>query len=119
MPVDPAVFRDAMGHFPSGVCVVTTIDPQSKPWGFTANAFSSLSLEPPLILVCLDRSGQELRLPLIPEAVVHLECSMHQTIPVGDHTILVGNVVGAVVNPGEPLVFHARRYGIMQPHPVV
>jgi flavin reductase (DIM6/NTAB) family NADH-FMN oxidoreductase RutF len=44
---------------------------------------------------------------------------MHQTIPVGDHTILVGNVVGAVVNPGEPLVFHARRYGIMQPHPVV
>jgi flavin reductase ActVB len=161
MPLDPTVFRNALGHFPSGVCVVTTIDAQGKSWGFTASAFSSLSLEPPLILVCLDRkadshdafynaggfavsilashqarlstqfatkgsekfdgvtleSSTELALPLIPEAVVHLECRMHQTIPVGDHTILVGHVVGAVVNEGEPLVFHARRYGVMQAHP--
>src|SRR5438552_19046220 len=57
MPLDPAVFRNALGHFPSGVCVVTTIDAQARSWGFTASAFSSLSLEPPLILVCLDRKA--------------------------------------------------------------
>jgi flavin reductase ActVB len=55
--VDPADFRAAMSQFASGVTVVTTHDATGKPWGFTASAFSSLSLNPPLILVCLDRGA--------------------------------------------------------------
>ncbi len=50
-------FRDAMSRFASGVTIVTTTDAAGVSWGFTASAFSSLSLEPPLILVCLDRKA--------------------------------------------------------------
>jgi len=46
-------FKHAMGCFPSGVTIVTTIDSNNQRYGFTASAFSSLSLSPPLILVCL------------------------------------------------------------------
>ena len=51
------VFKKAMSRFPSGVVIVTTIDPNGKKHGFTASAFSSLSLDPPLILVCLANSA--------------------------------------------------------------
>lgn len=162
MSLDQATFRSALGHFPSGVCITTTVDGSGRPWGFTASAFSSLSLEPPLILVCLDQKadsheaffnagsfavsilathqralairfatkgaqkfdgvttnvGTETGLPLIPESAVHLECRMHQTIPIGDHTILVGEVIGVDVDESvRPLVYHARQYGDMHPHP--
>ena len=46
-------FKQAMACFPSGVTIVTTIDETGQRSGFTASAFSSLSLKPPLILVCL------------------------------------------------------------------
>ena len=57
MTVDLRTFRKAMARFPSGVTIVTTIDETRKWWGFTASAFTSLSLEPPQLLVCLDRSA--------------------------------------------------------------
>jgi flavin reductase (DIM6/NTAB) family NADH-FMN oxidoreductase RutF len=50
-------FRHAVGHFATGVTVVTSIGPDGEPVGTTANAVSSLSLDPPLILVCFDRSS--------------------------------------------------------------
>src|ERR1700728_3503747 len=53
-------FRHAVGHFATGVTVVTSIDADGEPVGTTANAVSSLSLDPPLILVCFDRSSQTL-----------------------------------------------------------
>ncbi len=46
-------FKQAMAQFPSGVTIVTTIDDSGNKSGFTASAFSSLSLTPPLVLVCL------------------------------------------------------------------
>ncbi|NQV99142.1 MAG: flavin reductase family protein [Rhodospirillales bacterium] len=52
--VDIAQFREAMGHFASGVTVVTVSDGEGGVGGLTANAFSSLSLEPPLVLICVD-----------------------------------------------------------------
>lgn len=55
--VDPAHFRDAMSQFASGVTIVTTRDAEGSPVGFTASAFSSLSLNPPLVLVCLDKGA--------------------------------------------------------------
>jgi len=59
--VPAADFRHAMGHFATGVTVVTSIDETGQPVGTTANAVSSLSLDPPLVLVCFDRSSQTLR----------------------------------------------------------
>ena len=49
----PAEWRMAMGYFPTGVTIVTTWD-GPEPVGSTINAFCSVSLEPPLLLICLD-----------------------------------------------------------------
>jgi len=56
--VDTTAFRSAMARFASGVTIVTTLDGDGDLWGFTASAFSSLSLDPPLILVCLDKRAE-------------------------------------------------------------
>jgi flavin reductase (DIM6/NTAB) family NADH-FMN oxidoreductase RutF len=50
----PAEFRMVMGHFATGISVVTTFDGEA-PAGITVNAFSSVSLEPALVMVALDR----------------------------------------------------------------
>ena len=50
---DPRALRNAFGSFMTGVTVVTTHDDAGNPLGFTANSFTSVSLEPPLVLVCL------------------------------------------------------------------
>jgi flavin reductase (DIM6/NTAB) family NADH-FMN oxidoreductase RutF len=50
-------FRQAMGHFATGITVVTSVGAGGEPVGTTANAVSSLSLNPPLVLVCLDRAS--------------------------------------------------------------
>jgi 3-hydroxy-9,10-secoandrosta-1,3,5(10)-triene-9,17-dione monooxygenase reductase component len=52
--VSPAALREAMGHFATGVTVITSAGPDGEPVGTTANAVTSLSLEPPLVLVCFD-----------------------------------------------------------------
>ena len=52
-------FRDAMRLFPTGVTVVTTTN-ADQPYGMTANAVSSLSLEPPMVLVCFEREARTL-----------------------------------------------------------
>jgi flavin reductase (DIM6/NTAB) family NADH-FMN oxidoreductase RutF len=53
-------FRHAVGHFATGVAVVTSLGADGQPVGTTANAVSSLSLDPPLVLVCFDRSSETL-----------------------------------------------------------
>lgn len=50
---DARTFRDALGCFATGVTVVTAIGPDSLPIGLTANSFTSVSLDPPLLLVCI------------------------------------------------------------------
>jgi flavin reductase ActVB len=57
IPVDSATFREAMANFPSGVTVVTTRDKNNQPRGFTASSFCSVSLNPPLVLVCVANSA--------------------------------------------------------------
>jgi 3,4-dihydroxy-2-butanone 4-phosphate synthase len=52
--------RDVMGHFATGVSVVTARDAEGAPIGTTANAISSVSLDPPLLLACLARSSETL-----------------------------------------------------------
>lgn len=61
MTIDGASFRHALGHFTSGVTVVTMAH-DSERSGLTVSAFSSLSLDPPLILVCIDKQSTTLDL---------------------------------------------------------
>lgn len=58
--LDPRALRDAFGCFMTGVTVVTTLDAGGKPLGFTANSFSSVSLDPPLLLVSIANSSANL-----------------------------------------------------------
>lgn len=48
--IDSREFRNALGQFATGVTVITALDAEGNPVGMTANSFSSLSLEPPLVL---------------------------------------------------------------------
>ncbi|MDP2215561.1 flavin reductase family protein [Phenylobacterium sp.] len=57
-PLDPLAWRAAMGAFASGVVIVTTQDEAGQPVGTTVSAFSSVSLDPPLLLVCLDHKSR-------------------------------------------------------------
>ena len=56
---DPSDFRAALGSLPTGVTVVTAIGPDG-PTGATASSVTSLSLEPPMMLACLDRGSRTL-----------------------------------------------------------
>jgi flavin reductase (DIM6/NTAB) family NADH-FMN oxidoreductase RutF len=151
--IHPDDFRRILGHFAAGVTVVTTCDGEARPTGLTASAFTSVSLEPPLVLVCVDhksnsypalresgrfainilRIEQEpisrrfastlldkfeavpfhlssLGLPLIDDALAHIECITVNTHGAGDHTIFVGRVEQASVGEGEPLLYYRGRY---------
>ncbi|WP_455273520.1 flavin reductase [Rhizobium herbae] len=55
---DARALRDAFGAFPTGVTVVTAHDASGRPVGFTANSFTSVSLDPPLLLVCLAKTSR-------------------------------------------------------------
>jgi flavin reductase (DIM6/NTAB) family NADH-FMN oxidoreductase RutF len=146
-------FRRVMGHFATGVTVVTSRGVDGVPLGLTVNAFTSVSLDPLLVLVCIHRrasghdalleSGhfavnvlrrdqEELALrfsgkdaserfrdlpapdgplgsPLIPEALAWLECRIRDVFPGGDHSVVLGEVVGCQARDGEPLLFFQGR----------
>ena len=55
--IDTLELRKALGAFVTGVTIVTTVDETGTPRGFTANSFTSVSLEPPLLLVCLAKNA--------------------------------------------------------------
>ena len=55
MAIDGRDLRNAMGLFATGVTIITTKYASGKPFGLTANAFSSLSLDPPMLLICVDK----------------------------------------------------------------
>ena len=57
MSVSPDEFRAVLGRFPSGVTVVTTKAADGTDQGMTVSAFSSLSLDPPLVLICIEKSA--------------------------------------------------------------
>ena len=60
MTADPRTFREALGRFASGVCVVTTVGEDGRSVGVTISAFASLSLEPPLVLFCIGKRSAHL-----------------------------------------------------------
>ena len=57
MSVTPDEFRSVLGRFPSGVTVVTTKDGDGSDEGMTVSAFCSVSLDPPLVLICIEKNA--------------------------------------------------------------
>jgi flavin reductase (DIM6/NTAB) family NADH-FMN oxidoreductase RutF len=57
MTIDPDSFRSVLGRFASGITVVTTRDAEGRDVGMTVSAFCSVSLDPPLVQVCVDRTA--------------------------------------------------------------
>ena len=56
MAINPKDFRNTVGLFATGITVITTVDENGKAIGLTANSFTSVSLNPPIVLVCIDRA---------------------------------------------------------------
>jgi flavin reductase (DIM6/NTAB) family NADH-FMN oxidoreductase RutF len=57
MSIEPAEFRRIMAHLATGVTVVTAVEPHGAARGLTASAVASVSLDPPLVLACVDRQA--------------------------------------------------------------
>jgi flavin reductase (DIM6/NTAB) family NADH-FMN oxidoreductase RutF len=151
--IDPLLYRRTCAKFATGITVVTVADEHGRPHGVTVNSFSSVSLQPPLVLVSIDlknsllghfisctsfainvlaedqeplshrfASANENRFegvswskaksgsPLLDGAIAHLECSVARRFEVGDHTLLIGEVLRAGFHGGKPLVFFDSSY---------
>ena len=150
-------FRHAIGHFATGVTIITSVGPGGQPVGTTASAVSSLSLDPPLVLVCFDLASRTLEAirghgafvvnvlaepqrhlsanfarrglaaawdgvrhrpgrtgsPRLEGVLAALECTVADTLPGGDHEIIVGRVQAVETSAGEaaPLVYWRGTYG--------
>ncbi len=61
-PIDEATFRRACAQFATGIAVATVCDAAGAPHGLTVNSFTSVSLKPPLVLICVDYSSTVLPL---------------------------------------------------------
>ena len=57
---DTRALRNALGRFATGIAIVTAIDPDGHPIGLTVNSFSAVSLQPALVLWCLDNGSHNL-----------------------------------------------------------
>lgn len=57
MSFDTRAFRQALGSFPTGVAVITALSSAGTAMGITVNSFTSVSLEPPMVLWCLDKKS--------------------------------------------------------------
>ena len=60
MNFDHRAFRDTLGCFATGVCIASVVGDDGRPLGLTVNSFTSVSLEPPLVLFCLDNRSESL-----------------------------------------------------------
>ncbi|MEU5811749.1 MULTISPECIES: flavin reductase family protein [unclassified Streptomyces] len=79
--VDGATFREAMSRLPAPLTVVTTRDEDGRPWGFTASAVTSVSLDPPLVLVGIAHASSCHRpLTQVPEFVINVLGDEHRDL---------------------------------------
>lgn len=151
-------FRNALGCFATGVCLISVNDSESGPLALTANSFSSVSLEPPLVswsiqndsecfreytecidfgisVLCADqdrlsshyanKGSHDARntdfeedprgVPLLKRAVARFSCKMWGRHLVGDHHIIIGEVVDYRAGDQTPLLFHRGQYRHLVP----
>lgn len=98
--IDPRAYRNALGHFATGVTVITTRDGEDKPVGVTVNSFSSLSLDPPLILWSLAKKSYSLTaFERHPAFAVHVLASDQQGL--SDRFARAGSDKFAGIDAGE------------------
>jgi len=152
-PIDPIALRRAFGTFLTGVTVITTLESDGTPRGMTANSFTSVSLDPPLLLVCVAKSASSYAAfteancfavnilhegqvdvsatfaskspdkfqlvnhdrahtgaPVLTDSLTWFDCSLHNSIDAGDHSILIGQVRAFGTSPTAPLGFCRGRY---------
>ncbi|WP_211261324.1 flavin reductase family protein [Pseudonocardia acaciae] len=152
--VDPVAMRRAMGRFATGVAVITALDAEGTPHGMTLNSLTSVSLDPPLLLVCFNHGARTAtavadtgrfavsvlaarqepiarrfaargddhfaglplsygrhRVPVVPDALAHLECTVDRTVTAGDHVVVFGLVEHTCERDGQPLAFLSGRFG--------
>jgi flavin reductase (DIM6/NTAB) family NADH-FMN oxidoreductase RutF len=164
----PQQFRSACGKFPTGVTVTTVLGMDEQPYGITLSSFTSVSLHPPLVLVCIDHRSQILDhfllgqyfginilsehqrelsvcfsgdwkerfsnvswspgmtgVPLLSETAAFLECHITRLEPVGDHRVVIGQVVNTSTTERLPLAYCNRSYSkissqaaLVNPEPV-
>jgi len=93
-PVGSETFRRVMGHFVTGVTVVTALDGE-RPFGITVNALSSVSLDPALVMVALDR--RRFLTPIVRAAGRYAVCVLSE-----EQQALSDCFAGAPVTPGRP-----------------
>jgi len=55
--IDSTTFRRVLGHYPTGVCVVTAVDPEGRAVGMAVGSFTSVSLDPPLVAFFPDKKS--------------------------------------------------------------
>jgi flavin reductase (DIM6/NTAB) family NADH-FMN oxidoreductase RutF len=152
--IDRGELRQAFGCFATGVTIITAYDPDGRPRGMTANSFTSVSLDPALILVCVATSApiwtvlaaapafsvnvlsehqREISQrfatptadkfagiawsapdahggPILADVAAHLACRRVREVEVGDHMLLIGEVVDFTRSPSRPLIFHQGAY---------
>lgn len=151
--VDADRFRDVVGRLASGVTVVTT-QIAGVAYGMTASSVTSLSLDPPLMLICLNNAGPTtaavaqahayavnvlghgsqhlahqfsqpnsdkfrsvavmpgtLGIPLLIDALAHIECRVVEQVVGGSHTIFIGQVTAAGAREGSPLTYFRGNFG--------
>lgn len=58
--IEPALFRSACGRYATGIAIISMIGDDDRPHGLTVNSFTSVSLDPPLVSVCLDRAANRM-----------------------------------------------------------
>jgi flavin reductase ActVB len=104
--ISPELFRNVLGRFASGVTVITAVDGDGAPQGMTVSAFSSVSLEPPLVLVCI--ADDATMAPVMAQASafgVHILGSTHEALSrrfasqAADRFTDVAHTVGALGAP--------------------
>ncbi|MFF0149245.1 flavin reductase (DIM6/NTAB) family NADH-FMN oxidoreductase RutF [Amycolatopsis sulphurea] len=120
---DPVQLRRAYGCFPSGVTAVCAWA-GGVPVGIAASSFTSVSVDPPLVSLCVQNSSTTWpRLRTAPRlgvsvlgqdqngAVAWLDCSIHSEVPAGDHAIVLLRIHALRAEPDDaPLVFHGSRF---------
>lgn len=81
MSIDEDLFRAVLGRFASGVTVVTLRDSSGVDHGMTVSAFSSVSLDPPLVLVCIDkRASMHSSITTVENFVVNILASDQEAV---------------------------------------
>lgn len=150
------VYRDVIGRFASGVTVITTVAGGAD-HGTTASAVTSLSLDPPMLLVCLNKTSDTQAailaagvfgvnilaehqgqvayqfakkgsdkfdgvaldrgrsgVPLVRDALAHIECEVEETVTGGTHTVFLARVRAAAGTDAAPLTYFRGRFGRLE-----